>query len=168
MRAVNGPGEALPLRGRKHFVFLIVVEILIRKAGLLLAERRHHLGFAVRLKRAHVVLGAGDQGDMLDVLAFDRMQQIAHHARIHAAVLGLRGLAQPCGDEDIRDIRVLQRRLHVLAGLQVDGNVLHAFWQVVLVARNTGDRPALGRHQMPRQMAADNAGNAGDQCVAIH
>jgi hypothetical protein len=105
---------------------------------------------------------------MLDLLAFNPMQQIAYDAGIHAAVLDLRRLAHPGGDENVRDIRVLQRRLHVLAGLQVDCNVLHAFWQVVLVARNTGDGPALGRHQMLRQMAADNAGNAGDQCVAIH
>ena len=51
---------------------------------------------------------------------------------------------------------------------KIDGNVLHAFWQVMLVAGNTGDRPALGRDQMLSQMAADNAGNTGDQRVAIH
>ena len=43
-----------------------------------------------------------------------------------------------------------------------------AFWQVMLVAGNTGDRPALGRDQMLSQMAANNAGNTGDQRVAIH
>ena len=67
-----------------------------------------------------------------------------------------------------RDIRALQRGFHVLANLKVDGNVLHAFWQVMLVAGNAGDRPALGRDQMLSQMAADNAGNTGDQRVAIH
>ena len=96
------------------------------------------------------------------------MQQIAHHAGIHAAVLGLRRLAQPGGDEYVRDIGALQRRFHVLANLKVDGNVLYAFWQVMVVAGNAGDRPALCRDQMLGQMAANNAGNTGDQRVAIH
>ena len=123
MRAVNRPGGALSFRGRKHFVFLIVVEVLIGESGLLLAERRHHLGFGVGLERAHVMLGAGYQGDMHYFFAFNGMQQIAHHAGIHAAVLGLRRLAQPGGDEYVRDIGVLQRRFHVLGNLKVDGNM---------------------------------------------
>jgi hypothetical protein len=56
----------------------------------------------------------------------------------------------------------------VLANLKVDGNVLYAFWQVMVVAGNAGDRPALCRDQMLGQMAANNAGNTGDQRVAIH
>ena len=94
------------------------------------------------------MLGASDQGDMLDFFVFDRMQQIADHGGIHAAVLGLRGLAQPGGDKQVRDVRVRQRGIHILADLKVDGNVLYPFGQVVVVAGNTGDRPALGRRQM--------------------
>jgi hypothetical protein len=114
------------------------------------------------------MLGAGHQGDVVYFLAFNRTQQVAHHAGIHAAVLGLGGLAQPGGDEYVRDIQALQRIFHVLADLKVDGNVRHACRQVVIVARDAGDRPALGRDQTLGQMAANNAGDAGDQRVAFH
>ena len=164
---MHGPAEALPLRSREHLVFLIVIEILVGKARLLFAERRCRLGFGIGLERTHIVFGAGDQGDVFDVLAFNRMQQIAHDAGIHTAVVGLRRLAQPSGDENFSNVHVLQRGFHLATSLEIDGDVLYAFWQVMLVTGNAGDCPA-GRDQMLRQVAADNAGNAGDQRVALH
>ena len=59
-----------------------------------------------------------------------------------------------------------QGRLDRLAVGKIHGDVLHALGQVVLVAGNAGNRPAL-RRQMLRQMAANNAENAGDERVAI-
>jgi hypothetical protein len=52
--------------------------------------------------------------------------------------------------------------------LQVYGNVLYAFWQIMLVAGNASDSPALYPDQILSEMAANNSGNTGDQRVTIH
>ena len=94
---------------------------------------------------------------MFYFLSLNGAQQIAHHAGIDAAVLGLGGLPQPSGDENVSNVRALQRSLDVFRNLKIERNMLHALRQVVLVTGNTGDRPTLGRDQMIGQVAADNA-----------
>ncbi len=113
------------------------------------------------------MLEAGDQRHMLDALAINGIQQVAHHAALTRQFLGLGGLAQPGGDEDMARAEIGQRPAGRRSVRQVDGNVKDAGRQVMLVAGNAGDDPAF-REQPFGEMPADDAGDAGNERVAGH
>ena len=167
MRTMDRPAEALAFGGCEDLVFLVIVEILVGEARLLFAERCDRLSLCIGLEGSHVMLETGDQRDMANGLAFHRAQEIAHHAGVDAAVFCFRRLAQPGRDEDVGGMNVCQR-LHDGDGVgQVHGDMSDARRQVVLVTGKAGDSPAFG-HKPFRQMAADNAGYAGDECMPCH
>src|SRR5688572_8735565 len=99
---MDRPGEAVVGGKLPEDVLLVVIEVLVWKTLLLLAEWRVGLGEGVCLERAQIMLKAGGESDMLQAgSARNRLQEVAKHRTVDFAVLGLRGLPRPCREEDV-------------------------------------------------------------------
>ncbi len=163
--AVDGPGEAL-LGGRgEELVFLRVVEVFERQAGLLFAEGCGGEGsFAVGLEGAEIVLEAGDEGDVFDRLrGAESCEQVAHHGGVDADVFGFGGLAEPGGEEDVGGLSVCESLVEAGGVEEVDGDGLDAWDCCRRIAGEAEDLPALG-DEVCGQVVADDSSDAGDEC----
>ena len=80
-----------------------------------------------RPQRPEVVLEAGDEHCMSEARrASERIEGVAQHRTIDRAVLGLRRLALPRGEEQVGDVEAGQRLLEARRIQDIGGHVLHA------------------------------------------
>src|ERR1700733_2111057 len=94
-------------------------------------------------------------------------EHVAHHSGVDADVLCLGRLTQPCRQEDVGWLYVLQRRLHCGRMLQVYGDGNNSF-SLTGPPGHTVHRPIPFRDKQVRQVASHKARNANDQCCLLH
>lgn len=109
------------------------------------------------------MLQPGDQGDVLEVRSgADRIQQVAHHFPVDAAVLGFRRLARPGRDEDMADVQALQGRRGLLRLGQVGRDRPDLGPAERRTARQAVDGPAPVEQPFGK-VSADDAARADDE-----
>ena len=169
VRAGDGPGEAVRLGGGEQDVFLGVVEILAGDARLVLGEGRVELVLGEVVERAEIVLEAGDQGGVAQAAGGGgRLEGVAEHGAVDAAVLGLGRLAAPGDEEEVRGGRGAGERGagRRLVG-EVAGDVLDGRHVRRAVAGDADDVPAAGRRQSIGEGAAADAADAEDDRYVV-
>jgi len=169
VRAMDAPAEFVAGGCGEDFVFLGVVEVVDVETGLFFAEgsggeRASSVGF----EGPQVVLETGDQSGVLEGAGRnDCFEEVAHHGAVDADVFFFGGLAEPCGDEDVRGRKVGYGGAQGEGIEEVCGHEVDAFY---ISGRMTGkavNLPSVGE-QLVGQVIADDTGNSGDECCWWH